>query len=158
MWENKRNYNGLSVLPYSDHSYKQAPFEDCTKEEYESLLPYNSGFKRKDIIEAIISAEIPVMGHLGLTPQSKNMMGGYKVQGKTLELATELLEEAVLLESIGCFSIDSLLDFMKGPPEPSLLCLQSSRNSLAKLPDWILSRISLIASFVVSVITFGPLK
>jgi ribonucleoside-triphosphate reductase len=39
MWSNKHNYNGLSVLPYSDHSYKQAPFEDCTKEEYESLLP-----------------------------------------------------------------------------------------------------------------------
>ena len=39
MWENKNNYNGLSVLPYSDHSYKQAPFEDCTKEQYESLLP-----------------------------------------------------------------------------------------------------------------------
>ena len=39
MWENKRNYNGLSVLPYSDHSYKQAPFEDCTKEQYEALMP-----------------------------------------------------------------------------------------------------------------------
>lgn len=39
MWENKHNYNGLSVLPYSDHSYKQAPFEDCTKEDYEALLP-----------------------------------------------------------------------------------------------------------------------
>ena len=39
MWDNKHNYNGLSVLPYSDHSYKQAPFEDCTKEQYESLLP-----------------------------------------------------------------------------------------------------------------------
>ena len=39
MWENKHNYNGLSVLPYSDHSYKQAPFEDCTKEQYEALLP-----------------------------------------------------------------------------------------------------------------------
>ena len=63
------------------------------------------GFKRKDVIESIINAEIPVMGHLGLTPQSKNMMGGYKVQGKTLELATELLEEAVLLENLGCFSM-----------------------------------------------------
>ena len=39
MWSNKHNYNGLSVLPYSEHSYKQAPFEDCTKEDYESLLP-----------------------------------------------------------------------------------------------------------------------
>ena len=39
MWENRQNYNGLSVLPYSNHTYKQAPFEDCTKEEYERLLP-----------------------------------------------------------------------------------------------------------------------
>ena len=39
MWLNRKVYNGLSVLPHSDHSYKQAPFEDCTKEEYETLLP-----------------------------------------------------------------------------------------------------------------------
>jgi len=38
MWENKNNYNGLSVLPYSEHSYKQAPFEDCDEETYEKLL------------------------------------------------------------------------------------------------------------------------
>jgi len=39
MWLNRKVYNGLSVLPFSDHSYKQAPFQDCTKEEYEALLP-----------------------------------------------------------------------------------------------------------------------
>lgn len=39
MWLNRKVYNGLSVLPFSDHTYKQAPFEDCTKEEYEALLP-----------------------------------------------------------------------------------------------------------------------
>jgi ribonucleoside-diphosphate reductase alpha chain len=38
MWDNKESYNGLSVLPYSDHTYKQAPFEDCTKETYEKLI------------------------------------------------------------------------------------------------------------------------
>ena len=38
MWENRSVYNGLSVLPHSDHTYKQAPFEDCTKEEYETLM------------------------------------------------------------------------------------------------------------------------
>lgn len=38
MWENKDCYNGLSVLPYSDHTYKQAPFEDCSKEKYEAML------------------------------------------------------------------------------------------------------------------------
>ena len=57
------------------------------------------------MIEALIDAEIPVMGHLGLTPQSKNVMGGYKIQGKTLELATKLLEDAVLLDQLGCFAI-----------------------------------------------------
>ena len=39
MWKNKNNYNGLSVLPYSDHTYKQAPFEDCSEETYNELLP-----------------------------------------------------------------------------------------------------------------------
>jgi len=39
MWDNKHNYNGLSVLPYNNHSYVQAPFTDCTKQEYEELLP-----------------------------------------------------------------------------------------------------------------------
>ena len=39
MWNNRKCYNGLSVLPYSDHSYVQAPFEDCTQEHYESLVP-----------------------------------------------------------------------------------------------------------------------
>ena len=38
MWDNRRAYNGLSVLPHSDHTYKQAPFEDCTKEEYEEMI------------------------------------------------------------------------------------------------------------------------
>jgi ribonucleoside-triphosphate reductase (thioredoxin) len=38
MWENRDFYNGLSVLPFSDHTYKQAPFEDCTKEEFERLF------------------------------------------------------------------------------------------------------------------------
>jgi ribonucleoside-diphosphate reductase alpha chain len=38
MWNERNFYNGLSVLPYSNHTYKQAPYEDCTKEEYERLL------------------------------------------------------------------------------------------------------------------------
>ena len=38
MWENREYYNGLSVLPYSDHTYKQAPFEDCDKETYDFML------------------------------------------------------------------------------------------------------------------------
>ena len=51
MWLNRKCYNGLSVLPHSEHSYVQAPFEDCTKEEYESLLPFVKSIDLDLIIE-----------------------------------------------------------------------------------------------------------
>ena len=51
MWDNKHNYNGLSVLPFSEHSYKQAPFEDCTKEEYEALMPSLKEVDLDNVIE-----------------------------------------------------------------------------------------------------------
>ncbi|HVS32276.1 MAG TPA: 3-methyl-2-oxobutanoate hydroxymethyltransferase [Thermoanaerobaculia bacterium] len=56
-------------------------------------------------VEAILDAEIPVMGHIGLTPQSINALGGFKVQGKGSEEARRLIDEAVALEQAGCFSI-----------------------------------------------------
>jgi 3-methyl-2-oxobutanoate hydroxymethyltransferase len=63
------------------------------------------GLAVKDKIEAIIAAQIPVIGHLGLTPQSVNMMGGFKVQGKSEAQARKIIEEAKLLEALGCFAI-----------------------------------------------------
>jgi 3-methyl-2-oxobutanoate hydroxymethyltransferase len=56
-------------------------------------------------IEAILDAEIPVMGHIGLTPQSVNAFGGFKVQGKSTAEAKRLIDEALLLEDAGCFSL-----------------------------------------------------
>src|SRR5687768_6854586 len=56
-------------------------------------------------IEAILDAEIPVMGHIGLTPQSVNALGGFKLQGKNAGDAQRLIDEAVALERVGCFSI-----------------------------------------------------
>ena len=63
------------------------------------------GRKRLPMIEAIVAAEIPVMGHLGLTPQSVHAMGGFKVQGKEAEAALELVAEAKALAHAGCFAI-----------------------------------------------------
>ncbi|MEO8383379.1 MAG: 3-methyl-2-oxobutanoate hydroxymethyltransferase [Acidobacteriota bacterium] len=60
---------------------------------------------RIQAIEAILDAEIPVMGHIGLTPQSVNALGGFKLQGKNAGDARRLLDEAVALERAGCFSI-----------------------------------------------------
>ena len=63
------------------------------------------GAKRVPAISAIIDAEIPVMGHLGLTPQSINAVGGFKVQGRGQSAALALVEDAKALEAAGCFSI-----------------------------------------------------
>ncbi len=63
------------------------------------------GRERLEAIRAIISAGIPVMGHLGLTPQSVHQLGGFRPQGKTASAARRLLEDALLLEETGCFSL-----------------------------------------------------
>jgi len=63
------------------------------------------GRKRLPVIKAILDAEIPVMGHIGLTPQSVNTMGGFKVQGRQLEAAQDLIADAKALAEAGCFAI-----------------------------------------------------
>jgi len=63
------------------------------------------GAKRVPVIEAIVDAEIPVMGHLGLTPQSVNAMGGYKVQGREQSAARALVTDAQALQDAGCFAV-----------------------------------------------------
>ncbi|MBQ2053635.1 MAG: 3-methyl-2-oxobutanoate hydroxymethyltransferase, partial [Eubacterium sp.] len=56
-------------------------------------------------VEAIVKASIPVMGHIGLTPQSINAMGGYKAQGRDIESAKKLVRDAKLLEEAGAFAV-----------------------------------------------------
>ncbi len=63
------------------------------------------GAVRLPMIEAIVGAEIPVMGHLGLTPQSTHVMGGYRVQAKALDAAQRLIADAQALAGAGCFAI-----------------------------------------------------
>jgi len=56
-------------------------------------------------VQALVGAGIPVMGHIGLTPQSATMLGGFKAQGRTAEKAVRLYEDALALEGAGCFAI-----------------------------------------------------
>ncbi|MFZ4514868.1 MAG: 3-methyl-2-oxobutanoate hydroxymethyltransferase [Acidimicrobiia bacterium] len=63
------------------------------------------GIKRIPAVRAILDAEIPVMGHIGLTPQSVHAFGGYKVQGKQLDAAKAIVDDAVALADAGCFAI-----------------------------------------------------
>jgi len=63
------------------------------------------GAKRVPMVEALVDAEIPVMGHIGLTPQSVHAMGGFKVQGKELAAARQLVDDAERLVEAGVFAI-----------------------------------------------------
>jgi 3-methyl-2-oxobutanoate hydroxymethyltransferase len=75
------------------------------KEGSMEAVKLEGGEEMTETIAAIVTAGIPVMGHIGLTPQSISKLGGYRVQGKTAADATRLLKDALALEQAGCFSI-----------------------------------------------------
>lgn len=70
------------------------------------------GAKRLEVLQAILDTEIPIMGHLGLTPQSVHAMGGYRVQGRRRDEAKVLVEDAIAISDAGCFAI-----VLEGIPE-----------------------------------------
>ena len=99
--------NGLLVADMPYGSYHVNPDEAVrnaarfVKEGGAEAVKIEGGEKRADLIRRIIDAEIPVTGHIGLTPQSVNVMGGYKVQGKTLAAIEQLMRDAVALDRAG---------------------------------------------------------
>jgi 3-methyl-2-oxobutanoate hydroxymethyltransferase len=70
-----------------------------------SAVKLEGGRKRLPVVEAILDAEVPVMGHIGLTPQSLHAMGGFKVQGRQHSAALALVDDAKALAGAGCFSL-----------------------------------------------------
>jgi 3-methyl-2-oxobutanoate hydroxymethyltransferase len=95
----------LADMPYG--SYQVDPGDAIRnaarfmKEGGAEVVKIEGGEKRADLIRRIIDAEIPVAGHIGLTPQSVNVMGGYKVQGKNLGEIEQLMRDAVALDRAG---------------------------------------------------------
>lgn len=75
------------------------------KEGRADAVKLEGGAKFCPQVRAIVDASIPVVGHIGLTPQSVNMFGGFKVQGKSLEAARQLVKDAQALEQAGAFAI-----------------------------------------------------
>ena len=75
------------------------------KEAGAEAVKIEGGAVRCELVERIVAAEVPVIGHLGLTPQSVHRMGGYKVQGKTESAAEELARDARMLEAAGASAI-----------------------------------------------------
>jgi 3-methyl-2-oxobutanoate hydroxymethyltransferase len=75
------------------------------KEAGAEAVKIEGGERRLELIVRLIEAEIPVMGHVGLTPQSVNALGGYRVQGKTVAAAEQLLRDARAVEAAGAFAV-----------------------------------------------------
>jgi 3-methyl-2-oxobutanoate hydroxymethyltransferase len=77
----------------------------CIQEGGAQAVKLEGGVERIPVVRAILDAQIPVMGHIGLTPQSVNAFGGFKVQGKDIESANKLIRDAKALDEAGVFSI-----------------------------------------------------
>lgn len=75
------------------------------KEAGADAVKIEGGAIRAELVEALVQNGIPVLGHIGLTPQSIKEMGGYKVQGKTSEQARKLMDDAMAIEQAGAFAL-----------------------------------------------------
>jgi 3-methyl-2-oxobutanoate hydroxymethyltransferase len=99
----------IADMPYASyHVSKKEALRNAArflKQAGAEAVKIEGGAKRVPLIERLLDAEVPVMGHIGLTPQSLHVMGGYKVQGKTLAAVEQLMKDAVALDRAGCFSI-----------------------------------------------------
>jgi 3-methyl-2-oxobutanoate hydroxymethyltransferase len=94
----------IADMPFgSYHASAEDAVRNATRfvKDGAEVVKVEGGEKRADLIRRIIDAEIPVAGHIGLTPQSVNLMGGYKVQGKSLTDIEQLMRDAVALDRAG---------------------------------------------------------
>ncbi|NDO46151.1 3-methyl-2-oxobutanoate hydroxymethyltransferase [Clostridium sp. MD294] len=103
--------NTLVVIDMPFMSYQTSVYDAVVnagrlmKEGRGGAVKLEGGIEVVAQIKAITSAGIPVMGHLGMTPQSVNMLGGFKVQGKNEAVAKKMIEDAIALQQAGAFSI-----------------------------------------------------
>lgn len=105
----------ISDMPFMSYTTIEKAVENAgrlIKEGGAHAVKLEGGARVKQQIQSIVEMQIPVMGHLGLTPQSIHMFGGFKVQGKTKDQAQKLIEDAKILEEVGAFAV-----VLEGIPE-----------------------------------------
>jgi 3-methyl-2-oxobutanoate hydroxymethyltransferase len=99
----------VADMPYgSYHTDLSASLHNAmrfVKEAGTEAVKVEGGERRLELISRLTEAEIPVMGHVGLTPQSVNALGGYRVQGKTADAAEQLIRDARAVEAAGAFAV-----------------------------------------------------
>lgn len=99
----------VADLPYGSYQTSEDNAMHCAlrfvKEAGAQAVKLEGGKKRIHLVRRMVDAEIPTMGHIGLTPQSVHRMGGYKVQGKLIPDIERLVEDAIALDSAGVFAM-----------------------------------------------------
>jgi len=99
----------VADMPFGTyHTSQEKALENAVrflKEAAAEAVKVEGGERRQRLIRKLVDAEIPVMGHVGLTPQSLHRLGGYKVQGKTREAARALVSDALAVEAAGAFAV-----------------------------------------------------
>ena len=108
---NRGRKNAFLIADMPFMSYQASDYDAIfnagrfVKEAGCEAVKVEGGEKMSSRINAIINIDIPVIGHLGLTPQSIHKLGGYKVQGKDIEDVKKIIKDAIILEQLGCFAI-----------------------------------------------------
>ena len=99
----------IADLPYGTYHTQTSRAVEVAirylKEGGAEAVKLEGGRRRAEVIRSLVDAEIPVVAHIGLTPQSVHSQGGYRVQGKTLESAGEILADAQAVEDAGAFAV-----------------------------------------------------
>jgi 3-methyl-2-oxobutanoate hydroxymethyltransferase len=98
----------VADMPFLTFRKGIGPAMDCVEELMRAgaqAVKLEGVWGHEDVVKAIVESGVPVMGHIGLTPQSIHQMGGFRVQGKTDAKAQDILNQAAKLQELGCFSL-----------------------------------------------------
>jgi 3-methyl-2-oxobutanoate hydroxymethyltransferase len=103
------NTFALGCMPYQSYNTVDRALENATRFMQEALMDAvkpQGGKSQAHILKALVDAGIPTASHIGLTPHTIAMFGGFKIQGRTAEAAMKILEDALAIEDAGCFMLE----------------------------------------------------
>ena len=118
----------LGCMPYQSYNTVDRALVNATRFMQESLcdaVKPQGGKSQAHILKALVDAGIPTASHIGLTPHTIAMFGGFKIQGRTADAAMKILEDALAIEDAGCF----MLEFEAVPAKIAQADLASSSRS-----------------------------
>lgn len=98
----------IGDMPFGSYSDSEKALRNATrflKEGRANAVKLEGGLAVQNQVKTLVKAGVPVIGHLGMTPQTASSLGGYRVQGRDKKQADEIMRDAILLDKLGCFAI-----------------------------------------------------